>query len=92
MNKVKKPCVYILLCSDGSLYTGWTYDFKRRFSEHNSGRGAKYTRSRLPVKAVYVEFTKDKSSALKREASIKKLSAKQKLLLISSENNAVRYI
>lgn len=79
----------MLSCSDGSLYTGWTYNFERRFFEHSSGKGAKYTRGRLPLKAVYIEFTPDKSSALKREAAIKKLSPKQKLALISSKDNDI---
>ena len=89
MKNEKRPCVYMLSCSDGTLYTGWTYYFDRRLSEHSSGKGAKYTRGRLPVKAVYIEFTPDKSSALKREAAIKKLTVRQKLTLISSQQNAI---
>ncbi|MFQ8602082.1 MAG: GIY-YIG nuclease family protein [Anaerovoracaceae bacterium] len=81
------PCVYILLCSDGTLYTGWTNNLKKRLSVHNSGKGAKYTRGRLPVSAVYVEFLPDKSSATRREAAIKKLSAEKKRQLIASDKN-----
>ena len=74
--------VYILLCSDNTLYTGWTNDLEGRISSHNSGLGAKYTRTRLPVKLVYWEQHKTKSEALKREAEIKKLSRGRKLALI----------
>lgn len=74
--------VYILRCSDNSLYTGWTTDVAQRLRTHNSGSGAKYTRSRLPVSLVYQEFCPDKSTALKREITIKKMSRKQKGLLI----------
>jgi len=76
--------VYILRCSDGSLYTGSTNSVERRLSEHNSGRGSKYTRSRLPVVLCYLEKSRDRSGALRREAEIKKLSRSQKLLLCAS--------
>ncbi|MBQ8918081.1 MAG: GIY-YIG nuclease family protein, partial [Oscillospiraceae bacterium] len=59
--------VYMLRCGDGSLYTGIATDVDRRVKEHNSGRGAKYTRSRLPVEAVYREELPDKGAALRRE-------------------------
>ena len=74
--------VYILLCADGTLYTGSTNDVEKRLRAHQSGRGAKYTRSRLPVRLVYQEAVPDKSAALRREAAIKKLSRAQKLALI----------
>ena len=77
--------VYILECSDKSLYTGWTNDINKRIECHNSGKGAKYTRGRLPVKLVYFELLDNKSLALKREIEIKKLSKKDKLLLINNE-------
>ena len=77
-----KAFVYILECGDGSLYTGWTTDVEERVKVHNSGLGAKYTRSRLPVKLVYVEEAIDRSAALKREAAIKKLTRRKKELLI----------
>lgn len=73
---------YILKCSDGSLYTGWTNDIEKRLKVHNSGKGAKYTRVRLPVELVYFESFQDKILAQKREAGIKKLSRKEKLKLI----------
>ena len=74
--------VYMLRCRDGSLYTGYTDDVERRVAVHQSGKGAKYTRSRLPVELVYQVELPDKSAALKREAAIKKLSRQQKLQLI----------
>lgn len=83
----KQPCVYILRCSDGTLYTGWTNDFENRLKAHNSGKGAKYTRGRLPVAPVYLEFFPDRESALRREAAIKKLPLKKKQQLILSSVN-----
>ncbi len=75
--------VYILECSDTTLYTGWTGNIEKRIQEHNSGKyGAKYTKSRRPVKLVYVELCASLSEVLKREARIKKLSRREKLLLI----------
>lgn len=82
-----RPCVYMLRCGDDSLYTGWTNDFANRLKAHQSGKGGKYTRSRLPVSAVYLEYLPDKSAALKREAAIKKMSASAKRALISSSSN-----
>lgn len=75
---MKGWCVYMLRCSDGSLYTGVTTDLKRRVSEHRSGKGSKYVRSRLPAEAVYVELGHDQSSALSREYEIKQLSKDDK--------------
>jgi len=72
---------YILECSDGTLYTGWTVDIERRVKQHNKGLGARYTRMRLPVKLVYVEPQLDKKSAMKRERAIKALPRKKKLEL-----------
>ncbi|MDE6730528.1 MAG: GIY-YIG nuclease family protein [Oscillospiraceae bacterium] len=74
--------VYILECADGSLYTGYTTDLQKRIRTHNAGKGAKYTRSRLPVKLVYSEICQDKSSALRREYAIKQFTRAQKLYLI----------
>ena len=73
---------YMVQCSGGTLYTGWTNDLKKRLEKHNAGKGARYTRGRLPVKLVYYEVFATKSEAMKREAQIKKLSRKQKLLFI----------
>lgn len=83
----KRPCVYILRCSDGTLYTGWTNDMTKRLKSHNSGQGAKYTRSRLPAVPVYIEYQSSRSQALKREAAIKKLTRAGKLKLIESDSN-----
>lgn len=77
--------VYMLKCADGSLYTGYTNDLQKRVGVHNSGRGAKYTKSRLPVRLVYSEEHESKSSALKREAEIKKLTRAQKEKLIKNQ-------
>lgn len=74
--------VYILRCGDGTLYTGTAADVDKRVRVHNSGRGAKYTRSRLPVTVVYREALPDKSAALRREYSIKQLTRVQKCTLI----------
>ena len=74
--------VYMLRCADGTLYTGWTSDLARRVKAHNSGHGAKYTRSRTPVELVYSEEFEDKPQALKREYAIKQLSREEKQNLI----------
>lgn len=82
--------VYMLLCADKTLYTGITNDLENRIKTHNSGKGAKYTRCRLPVEYVYKESAENKSEALKREYSIKQLNRKQKLLLINSPSNLLK--
>lgn len=74
--------VYMLRCADDTLYTGYTDDPQRRAGVHNAGKGAKYTRSRLPVELVYTEECPDKSAALKREWAIKRLTRREKLALI----------
>lgn len=73
---------YIVECADRSLYTGYTTDVKARIRKHNSGKGAKYTRSRLPVKLVYYEEYETKREAMSREYYIKQMSRKSKLDLI----------
>ena len=78
----KEWTVYILECGDGTLYTGITDDLPRRLKAHERGRGAKYTRGRGPLKLCYRETLPDKSSALKRECAIKRLSRQEKLALI----------
>ncbi len=75
--------VYILRCRDGSLYTGVTNDLALRVQCHAAGNGARYTRSRLPVKLVHEERAKDRSAALRREAALKRLTRIQKLALIA---------
>ena len=82
--------VYILRCGDGSLYTGITTNLEHRVAVHNSGKGAKYTRSRLPVTPVYWETMSDKSTALRRELEIKALSRTKKLELIGTFEPALR--
>ena len=75
--------VYLVSCSDGSLYTGITTNVERRISEHNtSKKGAKYTRNKRPVRLVYSEVQSDRSTASKREYFIKKLSREEKIKLI----------
>ena len=76
-------CVYILKCADCTLYTGITNDLESRLASHNSGKGAKYTSSRIPVEIVYTEKCGDKSSALKRELEIKRMSRESKLKMIA---------
>ena len=73
--------VYMLTCSDGSIYTGYAADVERRVARHNSGRGSRYTASRLPVSVAYVEEAKDRRSAMKRESAIKKMRRSEKLRL-----------
>lgn len=75
--------VYIIKCKDGTMYTGITTDVKRRFLEHNSGKGGNYTKSRGVIKLLYTEKARDRSVASRREAQIKKLSRREKLGLIS---------
>ena len=77
--------VYMLRCADGTLYTGIATDVDRRVAEHNSGKGAKYTRSRLPVQLVYTEGFETKSEAMHREAEIKRLTRIEKLALINNK-------
>lgn len=82
MARLKNYSVYILKCKDGSLYTGIAKDVKARLKVHNQGKGAKYTRARLPVKLVYQFNQLTKSKALKREYAIKQLKRSDKLKLI----------
>lgn len=81
--------VYIIRCSDNTLYTGITNNLERRLSQHATQRGAKYFRGRQPEEIVYVENGHDRSSASRREAEIKRLERTEKMSLISSEMNAV---
>ena len=79
--------VYIILCTDNSLYTGITTDMERRFRQHADSKGAKYFRGRGPGKVVYLEDGHTRSTASKREAVIKKLLRADKLQLIASNCN-----
>jgi len=74
----------MLECADGSFYTGWTTDPVRRTKAHNAGRGARYTRSRRPVRLVFVEVEESRSAAMKRERRIKTLPRSSKLRLIET--------
>ena len=78
--------VYILLCSDGSFYTGCTKDLDARTKLHQNGKGAKYTKSHKPERLAYVELFDSRSKAMKREREIKKLTHQQKLDLVRSQN------
>ena len=71
--------VYMLRCADDSLYCGWTTDLEARILQHNAGKGAKYTRSRLPVKLVYFEMYEDRHEALSREWHLKHLKRAEKI-------------
>ena len=77
--------VYMVRCRDNTLYTGYTDDPERRLAVHNAGKGAKYTKSRLPVTLVYREECPDKSTALKREYAIKQLTKAEKETLCSGQ-------
>jgi putative endonuclease len=81
---------YIVECADGTYYTGWAIDPEKRVATHNKGRGARYTRTRVPVKLVYVEELPDRKSAMKREIAIKKLGRQGKGKLISEGRNEYR--
>ena len=74
---------YMVKCSDGTLYTGWTNDLKKRIKAHNEGKGAKYTKSRRPVVLVYYETFSSKEEAMRREYALKRLTRVQKLNVIS---------
>ena len=76
--------VYIIECEDGTYYTGYTTEIKRRIEEHNQGQGAKYTRGRTPVKLVYQESFDNKSKAMQREYEIKQLSRSTKEELVKN--------
>jgi putative endonuclease len=82
-DKPDKHYVYIAECADGTYYTGYTTDVAGRAGAHNAGKGAKYTRSRLPVKIIHTEMFESKSDALKREAAIKRLRRSAKKALVS---------
>lgn len=79
---------YIVECKDGSLYTGWTTDVKKRVEAHNAGKGAKYTKSRRPVKLVYTEEHGTKQEAMSREYAIKRMTRQEKLRMIGEGKSA----
>jgi len=84
---MKNWYVYIVRCSDNTLYTGITVDVEARVQQHNLCLGAKYTRARIPVKLVYSEKAKNRSEATKRELKIKKMSRRSKMELINEVSN-----
>ena len=81
--------IYIVECSDGSLYTGYTNDLDSRIEKHNTGKGAKYTRNKRPVKLVYFEEFEEKNLAQKREYEIKQFTRDKKLRLIKTGSDIV---
>ncbi len=78
---------YMVRCADKSLYTGWTNDLEKRIAAHNAGKGAKYTKSRLPVELVYYEAFATKQEAMSREWHLKKLTRAQKEMLVKEKNS-----
>ena len=87
MKEEIKNYTYKLLCADGTYYTGWTNQIRKRIRAHNSGKGAKYTKGRGPLKLVYLEISDTKEAAMKREAAIKKLTRREKEALIQTEKS-----
>jgi putative endonuclease len=75
-------CVYVLRCTDDSLYCGWTTDMERRLKAHNAGKASRYTSQRRPVQLVYTRQMADRSAAMREEARIKRLGRPEKLTLI----------
>ena len=75
---------YIVKCSDGTFYTGWTNNLEKRLRDHNAGKGAKYTKSRRPVELVYYETFSQKEDAMRREYAIKQLNRAGKMKLVGS--------
>ena len=78
-----KNYTHIVECSDHTLYTGWTNDLEKRIEAHNTGKGAKYTKTRRPVRLVYFETFATKEEAMSREYHIKRMSRQEKIKLIS---------
>jgi len=83
--------VYMLLCADGTYYTGYTTDLQRRLNKHNSGKGAKYTRGRRPCKMVWSCPFETKSKAMRNEYALKQMTRKDKIRFIKMSNDALIY-
>jgi putative endonuclease len=83
MTEMTEYYCYIVECSDGTFYTGWTTDPERRTRQHNQGKGARYTRQRCPVRLVYVEPQPDRATAMRRERALKNLPRIKKNRLVS---------
>ena len=90
MRPVAGWCLYLLRCGDSSLYCGVTNDLAKRFAAHVSGKGARYTRGRGPLRVVYQERCADRSAALRREHAVKKLARAEKLRLIRAGRSPAR--
>ena len=86
MEPEKPHYVYLLRCGDGTLYCGYTSDLEARVAAHQAGRGARYTRGRGPLELVYSEACQDRSSALRREAEIKRQPRREKIALIGKDH------
>ena len=84
--------IYVLECSDGTLYTGWTNHIEKRLEDHNNGKGAKYTRGRTPVKLRYQEAFETKEAAMRREWEIKQMTRTEKLILIAQNLTKPAYL
>lgn len=82
--------VYMVECCDRSIYTGWTNDLQKRLELHNQGKGAKYTKARLPVKLIYQETFPTKQEAMAREYEIKKKKRKDKLMLVEEYQSKIK--
>jgi putative endonuclease len=87
---MKRWTVYMLRCADGTLYSGVAVDLAARVAVHNAGKGAKYTRARLPVTVVWSRGVKDRSAALKKEIELKSLSRGEKLVLVAAARASKR--
>ena len=92
MKNIPGNYMYIVRCSDGTLYTGWTNHLQERVDAHNAGKGARYTRSRRPVVLVYWESFETKEEAMSREFHVKRMTRKQKLGLISGKQCNEEYL
>ena len=86
-NQEKQNYTYMVACSDGSLYTGWTNDLEKRVRSHNEGKGARYTKSRRPVELVWHEAFPTKEEAMRREYEVKQLTRREKVALIRGEGS-----
>lgn len=87
MQELSEWFVYILWCADDTMYTGCTNNLEKRLQVHNSGKAARYTRVRLPVRIVYTEVCANRSTAQQREAAIKKMTRTQKLQMLTSSDS-----
>lgn len=85
MGEMKENYTYMVECSDGSYYTGWTNHLEKRIQDHNDGKGAKYTKAKRPVTLVYYETFATKEEAMKREYAIKQMKRKEKEALIQKK-------